>query len=248
MVKGVKDGMGKRICPGREEGKWGRSGRLHMVRRTGQLLDHWRAYFAADQSGRKNRKLSGRFSIPVPREHPLYFPSFFVSLRSPKSQTRTHTLIPKYTLVIIKNIYIYIHVHAKCKRFARRISACHKIHVPQDSVFLTKSNLPCGFLFLFYRCSIFCFFFIIIISFLLSNWRSSNCLNKKKKKQKQSGICRIRWSVDRFDSKIRKRIVEGERKLRRERERDKDKEDTVTRNFIDSGFITRFIMINRGGY
>lgn len=219
MVKGVKDGMGKRICPGREEGKWGRSGRLHMVRRTGQLLDHWRAYFAADQSGRKNRKLSGRFSIPVPREHPLYFPSFFVSLRSPKSQTRTHTLIPKYTLVIIKNIYIYIHVHAKCKRFARRISACHKIHVPQDSVFLTKSNLPCGFLFLFYRCSIFCFFFIIIISFLLSNWRSSNCLNKKKKTKAKRNlshplVCR---SI-RFENS-KENCWGGEKIEKRERER-----------------------------
>lgn len=46
-------------------------------------------------------------------------------------------------------------------------------------------------------------------------------LFKQKKKQKQSGICRIRWSVDRFDSKIRKRIVEGERKLRREKEKER---------------------------
>lgn len=185
-----KEDMPKRREGGRKEGKWGRSGRLHMVRRTGQLLDHWRAYFAADQSGRKNRKLSGRFSIPVPREHPLYSPSFFVSLRSPMSQTRTRTRTPKYTRTRNNKIYIYICTREMQARFTRRISACHKIHVfPQDSVFLTKSNLSCGFLFLFY-CSIFCFFFFIIIissSFLLSNWRSSNCL-KKKKKQKQSGI------------------------------------------------------------
>lgn len=54
-------------------------------------------------------------------------------------------------------------------RFTRRISACHKIHVfPQDSVFLTKSNLSCGFLFLFY-CSIFCFFFYYYHFFFFSS-------------------------------------------------------------------------------
>lgn len=163
MVKGVKDGMGKRICPGKEEGKWGRSGRLHMVRRTGQLLDHWRAYFAADQSGRKNRKLSGRFSIPVPREHPLYFPSFFVSLRSPKSQTRTHTRIPKYTLVIIKNIYIYTYTYTRNASVSRAAfplvtrSTFHKIPYfwqnptcPADSCFYSIVVLFFVFFYYYY--------------------------------------------------------------------------------------------------
>lgn len=183
-----KEDMPKRREGGRKEGKWGRSGRLHMVRRTGQLLDHWRAYFAADQSGRKNRKLSGRFSIPVPREHPLYSPSFFVSLRSPMSQTRTRTRTPKYTRTRNNKIYIYTYM------YTRNASAFHAPHfrLSQDPRISTRFRIfdkiqpvlriPVSIL-LFY----FLFFFFIIIissSFLLSNWRSSNCLNKKKNKSK----------------------------------------------------------------
>lgn len=237
----------------REEGKWGRSGRLHMVRRTGQLLDHWRAYFAADQRGRKNRKLSGRFSIPIPREHPLYFPSFFVSLRSPKSQTRAHIHEYQSVHVIIKYIRTYIHTYIRTREMqtphfrvsqeprSTRFRIFDKILSDEMSC-----RIPVSILSLFYFLFFFCFLFFIT-SFLPSNWKSLNCLNEKKeKKKKQSGICRIHRSI-RFENSNER---ESENWGGRERERrDKDEEGTVTWNFVDSPGFTRFvIVINRGGY
>lgn len=186
-----KEDMPKRREGGRKERKWGRSGRLHMVRRTGQLLDHWRAYFAADQSGRKNRKLSGRFSIPVPREHPLYSPSFFVSLRSPMSQTRTRTRTPKYTRTRNNKIYIYTYM------YTRNASAFHAPHfrLSQDPRISTRFRIfdkiqpvlriPVSIL-LFYF--LFFFFYYYHFFFFSSLELKIVKLFEQKKKQKQSGI------------------------------------------------------------
>lgn len=77
-------------------------------------------------------------------------------------------------------------------------------------------RIPVSILSLFY----FLFFFYYYYFFSSLELKIVKLFKQKKKKQKQSGICRIRWSIDRFDSKIRKRIVEGERKLRREKERE----------------------------
>lgn len=79
-------------------------------------------------------------------------------------------------------------------------------------------RIPVSILSLFY----FLFFFIIIISFLLSNWRSSNCLNKKKTKAKRNLSHPLVYRSIRFENS-KENCWGGEKIEKRERERERTK-------------------------
>lgn len=184
------DGMGKRICPrggrvgGRKENEEGVDGFIWSGELANCSTIEERISRRIRAVGRIANSAVASLSRSLANIPSILLRSSCLCDLQCLRLAHVHAHQSIHVLVIIKYIYIHICTREMQARFTRRISACHKIHVfPQDSVFLTKSNLSCGFLFLFY-CSIFCFFFFIIIissSFLLSNWRSSNCLNKKKK-------------------------------------------------------------------
>lgn len=187
------DGMGKRICPrggrvgGRKENEEGVDGFIWSGELANCSTIEERISRRIRAVGRIANSAVASLSRSLANIPSILLRSSCLCDLQCLRLAHVHAHQSIHVLVIIKYIYIYM--------YTRNASAFHAPHfrLSQDPRISTRFRIfdkiqpvlriPVSIL-LFY----FLFFFFIIIissSFLLSNWRSSNCLNKK---QKQSGI------------------------------------------------------------